>query len=116
VLYFDDFKRDAAATVNRVFSHIGVQSEFQGAYSEKKLVGHAPRSPMLNKVFNNTNPINKLAKRVVPTAIRSQASKWLQSANRGTIPKMSDTLRCELNAQFEVDLGELKKLTGSLPW
>lgn len=107
VILFDDFKKDAAAEMKKLFSFLGVDAGFQIDMSEKHNEAGMPRFGKLN-YFLTQSGLYKLSKKIIPGNLKQKVKNIFYS--KDNIPKMTAAERQWLIAYYKEDVQQLSVL------
>ncbi len=117
VLFHADLQKRTLETMQEIFKHLEVSTDFVPDVSRRALVGHTPRWRFVRKLIRDDNLLKTVAKQVVPQRLRKTFARWSESKNRQGIPSLGPKQRQELRDQYAEDSQQLADLLGQqLPW
>ena len=117
VLFHADLKNKPQVTLQSIFRHLEVTTNFQPDFTQRAMVGNTPRWRGLRRMIRDENVVKTVAKRVVPKRLRKSFVRWSETKNRMSIPPLSSEIRNQLRADYREADQRLADLLGcQLPW
>ncbi len=117
VVFHADLQAHPQATMQALFRHLEVSTDFEPDFSSRAMVGHTPRWRKLRRIIREDNPIKTIARQLVPQGLRQRFVHWSESKNRQAIPKLATQQRQAIRGQFAEDSQHLADFLGRrLPW
>lgn len=113
IILYDDFKRDTASVYRDTLTFLGADTAFEPVF-EVINSNQVVRSPELRDYFRRGPLPVRLARQVLPEAIRVKGSQWIRKVNSRTVarPPMDADLRRQLQAEFAPEVEKLSELLG----
>ena len=109
LVLYEDFARDNAATLARVFDFLGVDTDFAPPLHERHNVSTYPRSKLFNSLIEN-----RLTRDVLRPALPGWARHLARRAKKGNLgraPKIPPEIHAELLRIYRDDILRLQDLT-----
>lgn len=109
VILFDDFKKDATATMQEIFDFIGVDSGFQIDTTQRYNEAGMPRFGQLNYWLTQIG-VYGLVKKIFPDSAKNRIKALIYT--KKDIPAIRPEERSQLEAVFKDDIQQLSQLIG----
>lgn len=111
VLRQEELKNSAIETCQRVCRFLEIDDTFVPDVEKQHNVTRYPRNPIVHHLLGRQGKLRRFAKRVVPTALRSQLV-GIQQRNLSKPPRLDPELRAELTRQEMPEIERLEELLG----
>ncbi|QIZ72968.1 sulfotransferase family protein [Oxynema aestuarii] len=111
VLLYEDWKQQPEATIEDIFSFLGVDPQFKPDMSVKHNVSSfVQKNKFLFNFLKNNNPIKSILRPLIPSHIRKPLAAKAYRKNTGQAETLQTSQKQELSLYFKKDILNLQEL------
>lgn len=111
-VFFSDFSARPQESMRDIFAFLGVDPGVEVKVDATYNRSGMPRSRLVAGLFNKSNPLVSLARRMLPLAVTTRVRDALQRMNTGDKLRLDEASKARLDRYFADDLVSLAKLIG----
>lgn len=109
---YRDYRRDPQGVVRAIFRHVGVDDAFAPDMAVRHNKTHLPASNRVNRFIWKGGAVKRVAKALLPTAVRGKLGRLLRRANQAPVPPLSEEARALIIEVLREDIEQTEKLIG----